>query len=425
MKFNNYFFVAIAIGLMCVECRGQSFPQWGSLKKGRYEVGYSDTVIFKSDEQFSYHSFRGAKPFFIGIWYPSRNDSKKPYMHYKDYFNFESEKEYAVLLDSLKEAFRAVLMGSGILIDITPRDSIVIIPLGAGQKRLYEDVLNTSVGAKYNLKKPLNKFPCILYHHGAQSISFDNNVFCEYMASHGFVVISANFNLPDESGEDLLTIATDKRFGTVTDYQFVIEFVKRQAFVDSTRMTAVGHSLGAQISLRHDNQVHLKPFQKIIVLHTTLESQQLANARKKWISFNFLFDNQAQLSTTPTFILAPTLLMYRSKKNPITNKDEILNIDTRYPEFEPFRNNSTTPYTFITIRHAIKHNSFISLGNFRFPLLSKYELNDRNEIIKQQKTYERVVELTKKIITSPGIEVGRHFTTQHSKDFKFEFSNKK
>ena len=425
MKCNFSFLTVIIIALLSIELRSQSFPQWGGLKNGEYEVGYADTVIFKSDEQFSYYSFQSNKPFFIGIWYPSRDESKKPYMHFKDYFNFKSEKEYAVLLDSLKKAFRSVLIESGILIDITPRDSIVKVPLVPTQNRLYEDVLNTTVRAKYRLVKPLNKFPCIIYHHGAQSISFDNNVFCEYMASLGFVVISSNFNLPDESGHNLLTPATDKKFGIVTDFQFVIEFAKRQEFVDTTQMTAVGHSLGAQVPLLHDNRTRLKPFRKIISLHTTLEAQQLTNARKIWPDFNFLFDNQAQLSTTPTFILAPTFLMYRSDQDPITKKEVILEIVTKYPEFVTYRNNSTTPYTFVTVKHPIKHDGFIALGNFRFPLLANYELSDRIEIIKQQKTYERIVKLTANIITSPVRKIGSRFAEQNSTDFKFEYLNRK
>jgi len=425
MKCNFSLLALIIIVLLSIELRSQSFPQWGDLKSGQYEVGYTDTVIFKSNEQFSYYSFQGNKPFFIGIWYPSRDGSTKPYMYYQDYFNFKSEKEYAVVLDSLKKAFRSVIMESGILIDITPRDSIVNVLLGPAQNRLYEDILNTTVGAKYHLVKPLNKFPCIIYHHGAQSISFDNNVFCEYMASHGFVVISSNFNLPDESGRSLLTPTTDKRFGIVTDFQFVLEFAKRQAFVDSTQLTAVGHSLGAQVPLIYDNRTRLKPFRKIIALHTTLEAQQLTNARKIWPSFSFLFDNQAQLSTTSTFILAPTFLMYRSDQDPITKKEVILEIVTKYPEFAAFRNNSTTPYTFVTVKHPIKHDGFIALGNFRFPLLAKYELSDRIEIIKQQKTYEGIVKLIENIITSPVRKTGSSFAEQNSKDFKFEYLNRK
>ena len=415
-------FAATLILLLPIECCSQVLPQWGKLKKGSYEVGYLDTVIFKADEKFSYYSYQGNKPFFIGVWYPSSSDSKVAYMHYKDYFNFQSKKEYAVILDSLKKAFHDVLIESGILIDITTQDSIVHVPMGRVQRSLYEDVLNTRVSAKYHLPKLVKKFPCILYHHGAQSALFDNNVFCEYMASHGFVVISSSFNLPDQSGVDLLISSTDKRFGYLTDFRFVIDFAKKQPWVDTTSMVAVGHSLGAQIAMMNDNQEGIKSFQRIIALHTTLEPRTVSEARKFWPKFNYLFDNQAYLSTTPTFILAPTFLMYRSGLDTLTKRRVIQKI-TGYPGYKPFRNNDITPYTFITVKHGIEHNGFIAVGNSRFPFISKYNLSDSEAIMKQQEIYESIVKLTADLISTFKKVSNNNEGMGYSKYFLFETIN--
>jgi hypothetical protein len=378
---------------MTIKSIGQSFPQWGKLTKGNYTVGYKDTVFFKTDEQFSYYNYKNTKPFFVSIWYPAIDNKKIQFIQFKNYLEFPRQDKYGNLYDSLIATFHHILINDG-----------VIKPLGEEVKfdtnhnKLYQSILNTKVNAKRNLVKINNKFPCIFYHHGAQSAPYDNNVFCEYMASHGFVVVSSNYNLPSASGSHELTVSTDERFDNISDMEFVLKSTKLMSNVDTSKMIAVGHSWGAQTEIRYDNLTFQKSFKKIISLHTTIEDKPLDLAKEYWPEFNYIYENKCENSTTPVIFFAPFHVTSLFYTDTITGKETLFKIDTTAPKYTPFKFNTTTPYTFITVKHNVSHDGFISLGNLRFPYYKRYHLADRENIIRQQFYFEQIIEISEKII---------------------------
>ncbi len=390
-------FVLLFIGSFITgQTFGQSFPQWGNLTKGDYVVGYKDSVFFKPDEQFSYFNYQAKKPFFVSIWYPAIENKSIPFLKYKHYFNFPKQESYGNLYDSLIGTFQNIIINDGICINIKNDDEEVKFDLT--HNNLYHSIFDTKVNAKRNLVKINNKFPCIFYHHGAQSTPFDNNVFCEYMASHGFVVVSSNYNLPSEVRPHGLTVATDEKFDNISDMEFVLKLTKQLPNVDTARIIAVGHSWGAQTELRFDNTTFQKSFKRIISLHTTLEDKQLDFAKENWPEFNYMFENKCELSTTPVIIFAPFQIASMFDTDTITGKETFIKFDTIKPKFKPFRNNKITPYTFATIKHDLRHDGFITLGNLRFPYCKKYHLPDSLNIVNQQFYYENIILFSEKII---------------------------
>jgi hypothetical protein len=263
---------------------------------------------------------------------------------------------------------------------------------------MYFDVLQTTVNAKRNLTPIKTKFPCILYHHGAQSSSHDNNVFCEFMASQGYIVVSSSFNLPDEKNLKQLLVSTSNKFNNISDMDFVVKLIKQTPNVDSSKLIAVGHSWGAQTEILYDNYSITKPFKKIISLHTTLENASLETAKENWPEFEYIYKNNCQNSKTPVALFAPLTVSTLIGRDTL-GKEILIKQDTLHPEYMPFKYNKTTPYTFITVKHNIKHDGFISLGNIRFPYCQKYKLSDTENIISQQKYYEQIVLLSNKIIS--------------------------
>jgi len=379
--------------LITAKTIGQHFPQWGKLTRGNFTVGYKDTVFFKDDEQFSYQNYKNKKPFFVSTWYPGIDNKRIPFIQFKNYMEFQRQDKYGNLYDSLIATFRHILINDG-----------VIKPLGEEAKfgpdhnKLYHSILDTKVNAKRNLGKINDKFPCIFYHHGAQSTPYDNNVFCEYMASHGFVVVSSNYNLPSESRPHELTVSTDERFDNISDMEFVLKLTKQMPNVDSSKMIAVGHSWGAQTEIRYDNHPFQKSFKKIISLHTTIEDKPLDLAKEYWPEFNYIYEDKCEHSTTPVIFFAPFQIAQRFYTDKITGKEKLFRIDTIAPKYIPFKFNTTTPYTFITVKHNVSHDGFISLGNLRFPYCKRYHLADSDNIIRQQFYYEQIIEISEKII---------------------------
>jgi hypothetical protein len=374
----------------------QHFPQWGKLPKGKYFVGYKDTVIFKYNENFSYFNYNGSKPVFMSIWYPAVDHKNVKFMKFKNYISVYEQANYKQLSDTLIERFKRTLIKDAICININNMEEV---SYSDKLKKLYSDILETEVNAKKNLTAVKGKFPCIFYHHGHQSSPYDNNVFFEYMASNGFIVVSANYSLPDEKQNNLLIVSNNSRFDELTDLEFVLGQTKKMQNIDTNNITAVGHSWGAQTFIRFDNKHKSKSFHKIISLHTTMEDKSL-KWLKDWTQFDYLFKDETKNSTTPVVFFAPIHIAAIIDTDTITGKETYLGTDTLKPKYAAFKCNTTTPYTFITIKHNLTHDGFISFGNWRFPYCKKYNLTDCGEIITQQYYYEQIITLTHEIIKS-------------------------
>lgn len=354
---------------------GQGFPFWGGLERGPFGVGYRDTVLFNKTSTFTYYEYTGAKPFFISIWYPSKGTNQSsPYMKFSDYMNFGGdEATVSRILDTLRKKYSSIYVEDGIKKSIKGLKP-VSVELEKPRQKVFSDIQNSRVYAKRKLPTLEHDFPVIYYHHGAQSTPFDNFVFCEYMASHGYIVISSNFLWPLEQKESL------GGANQVEDLLFVV--TATSAMADrAPYLIAVGHSWGAQVLLLADT-LKEKPFKKIIALHTTLEDKPVDRALKMWPSLAQALQEKHSLMTTPTVILAPEFRI----------KDGF--------DFLPFRENMTTPYTLITVKTKfITHDGFIALGNLRAPFSRKLE--DSLELRMQQSFYEEILRLSHHIIASP------------------------
>ena len=89
----------------------------------------------------------------------------------------------------------------------------------------------------------------MLYHSGYGSSFEDNSVLCEYLASHGFVVVGSAFQ--DEQGG---SFNIDGKDGSVRDLAFLIRHVQASPGVDLEHIGVVGHSGGAHAILSFQAQ---------------------------------------------------------------------------------------------------------------------------------------------------------------------------
>src|SRR5690606_7046252 len=119
---------------------------------------------------FEYTNKKIARPIPISLWYPSEQNaiSAKPLqvLHYLEILKVEEEWEYL------------------------PNEQILnwfsYPNTPANQKHLAEP---TTTYAKAGFAK--GKFPVIVYAPSFQASSIENFALCEYLASHGFVVVSS------------------------------------------------------------------------------------------------------------------------------------------------------------------------------------------------------------------------------------------
>ena len=111
MKQIIAYFIVLEVTIGC------SFAQlkfWGDLKPGPHRVGYQDTIVFNSNQDYSYGNYQGPKPFFVSIWFQTDSKAGSP-MTYGDYFHLDSNNKLGTLIDSMTAFQNESFMGYGIL----------------------------------------------------------------------------------------------------------------------------------------------------------------------------------------------------------------------------------------------------------------------------------------------------------------------
>jgi hypothetical protein len=237
------------------------------VKPGDFQVGFADTILFDSTYIYEAYNYCGYKPHFIQIWYPiTRKHKKATFLMFSDFLDTNKNKHLSIVREALKQHQQEIII----------RDCIEE-NLESGQTNNFESysyndvfklISSIKTMSSFNDVIEYSHFPVIIYHHGAQSNSFENFAMAEYFASRGFIFVSANFHLPYENtlfglkpfnklikGEDENSLKTILRFA--------------RSLSSSPAVFFIGHSLGAQMGLRtfdHDTSI-----KGLISLETTIE----------------------------------------------------------------------------------------------------------------------------------------------------------
>ena len=230
---------------------------WGGLKPGSYAIGYRS--YFEFDSTRSFGAVGSVRPILVNMWYPAEAVGSVP-LRYGDYLkipplprhpNFVSNLE-RFLLDAVSE-------------DLFRKKWTKVSP---DARRFAEALLSKQTMAYRAPKAAEGKFPVILYHAGAGGSFEENSVMCEYLASHGYVVITSAFQSAD--GEHV-----SNNYGgpetSWSDLAFLLKHAQSLPFVDSSKAGAIGHSMGAQYLLEWLGQQPSPTLSAAVSLDTTLE----------------------------------------------------------------------------------------------------------------------------------------------------------
>jgi dienelactone hydrolase len=239
---------AVAVAL-CSAAGGWGQSQfWGELKAGKYAVGFRS--LYQLDPARSYDAdypapgsspVKKPRPIFVGIWYPAialHTAAMDTSMVYRDYFR-------AVSVDSPVLEFAQRLRKFS-------RDMACEYMMGKEFEKLtdeergaWDGLLATPVFAIQNAAPAPGRFPVVIYHPGLGGTFDDNAVAYEYLASHGYVVLSSAYQAADSS---VLNINGDLAT-SLEDLNFILRYAATLPFADVSKVAAMGHSYGAQAVL--------------------------------------------------------------------------------------------------------------------------------------------------------------------------------
>jgi len=198
---------------------------WGTLKAGPNKVGFR--VIKDRDRS------RNNRPIIISVWYPS-SEALGNSLSFKEYLftgiinkNFSLPTQFQK--DSALKEFKGVL----------EIPFIMSLPKITDEKFL--SVVNTKVRAKSNAAPINRKFPLVLIKSEPESLS----VTCEYLASHGFVVVAVHAPYDAVDPPDSL-----RYYNTTQDLSWVLDHFPQQLreYVDLNKIGALGFAGGVMPS---------------------------------------------------------------------------------------------------------------------------------------------------------------------------------
>ena len=259
---------SLAVATLCVvsSVDAQTPLLWGGLKPGPYAVGFRlqyqldqsreyDPEFVTDTTRFPAHRPR---PIMIGLWYPAQKTNASP-MTYRQYLDISpGPGTLAPFASRLGSALRDVV-GQ----ETTGHEPRAMTP---AETKAFEQLLATRTFAVKNVPAASGRFPVILYHPGTGGTYEDNSALFEYLASHGYIVVSSAY--PDPDAHDVF-IAGDIA-GSFADLDFLVTFARALPNADADRLGVMGHSYGAWVSFAWTANVD-SPVRALITLDSGFE----------------------------------------------------------------------------------------------------------------------------------------------------------
>lgn len=313
--------------------------------------------------------YKGLKPYYIGIWFPIPKTAANLPMSYKDYFYFDDRQNLTSLRDSLIQMNRTSLVNYGLKHRMNSWEDREFESI---YQQMFKDILNTKVNATETNSPVSGNFPLIVYHHGMGGTFEENSVLFEYLASHGYVIVSSNYHWPDQ-GVSIAEIQNDLKF--------VLNFASNLPFINQDQVYFLGHSWGAQVGLilnqQGDHQV-----KSFFLLDSTLELMPLDMVRRFYPHLDSIFRNHPNDFRTRSFIIT-------SPKAYLEN-DQL--IRQPLPKYEIFNLINSGNFNFLITRDILDHEAFVSKGILRAAFLKDYKQDDSTAISTQYLTYIKLNE---------------------------------
>jgi len=194
------------------------------LNYGPYPVGFTNKVIPDPSRTYQkiydYSTERIARPISVSLWYPARKGIRatEP-LKVLDYFRIlKQEEEWEHLPDE------QVL--NWFYYENTPSN---------------QGHLKEKTQAFSKLEFADGSFPVILYAPSFQASSVENFALCEYLASHGYLVISS----PSRGSETRWFDRAEKEMETqARDLEFLIAEALKYPLADAAKLAGMGFSFG-------------------------------------------------------------------------------------------------------------------------------------------------------------------------------------
>ena len=188
---------------------------WGGLEPGPHGVGFEQIESFDYSRPFRAEGDHRARPITMSIWYPASSSDA-------------SALKFGRYIDGAdgRENFRARLATYGFALSAEELDAL----------------LSSETAAIEKAPRAAGPFPLLLFGTGLTGPFYLNTVLCEYLASHGYVVVAIP-SLPAREGIEAAydAFAVDAQ---IRDMEFVIQEMHDYPELGTERLGLLAWSLG-------------------------------------------------------------------------------------------------------------------------------------------------------------------------------------
>lgn len=201
---------------------------------GIYDVGFKYFKATDNSRNYVIDHDTVNRPMLIHFWYPIESNSEFKSMSFKDYID----------LIAIREDFETEQQTIN-----TNSNNFINAYLGFSKQQFgidtsisTEEVLNSPVKAKFNVKPIVDKFPLIIYAPSNSKSAVQNHTMCEYLASSGYYVVSVG-----SAGHETL-----KRYdqikatlAQVCDMEFIVKYISDSLRLEFSDIGLFGFSTGS------------------------------------------------------------------------------------------------------------------------------------------------------------------------------------
>ncbi|NQY06808.1 MAG: hypothetical protein HRT68_11625 [Flavobacteriaceae bacterium] len=420
--------------LLIISCFTQAQTN-SLLPYGPHHIGFKkfQTEVKTNATQYSFsYIYEGKLPLFINVWYPSEQIKKKS-MTFGDYTKLPNinsikkqlEREFMISYKHLSDGgyyFNQNTAGWE-----TKNGSVQYI-------RRFNRL---PIPVYKNVKPKPGQFPTIIYHHSKKGSPFENTVFCEYLASHGFVVITFNSSFLYYENEDEEDSYVNLGY-KIPKYDSelantLLQNVKLEAvqlpMVNPDQLIFAGYEYGAQVGLfnkaiSYQPSTYITgtapPFQLYLNYESTLEFSTREEVKQEAPTSFYYATLHERTSVKDSLKNAiPTIYFSSLKQESVSDGSQAY-----YPNFSFFKSIERTPSVFVTGKEELYKENTVSDLLLKYHLHTQFEFDDLEKLSQQYQRYLKTLTLTKDILEAflNSKKEMKSLPEKHSKTHQFQFS---
>lgn len=302
---------SITILLYTTFCFGQTSHNYFEKKiKGKFNIGFKR--FFSSNYSRIYFDTcqknRNVipRPVVLNIWYPTFKNKGNTIL-IKDLVTYKSYKSQLRNFDSLMTDSQYKL---SMLYTYGDRNGenydSSITQWKKETKSKFLSYYNLKTKAQLNAPITKGKYPLVIYHPGLGGTSDDSFFLCEFLASHGYIVVTGTYQSNNCTG---ISIGWDLDI-SFNEIDFLVEFINDKIpEADITKIFGAGHSYGAQAMLGYAS-ISSTPFLGFLIFDNTSDYESTYMN----VGFKKLKDRlypRVKHMTKPLFVVARDMATFR------------------------------------------------------------------------------------------------------------------